>query len=364
MNKKHLLVASAALAAMVATDGATTAHADENKANAPVASQATEGTKTTDSVQTLTSEDAVDATDKSDVEADEEAEAETDAKDDAEKAESETDAKDDAEKTESEADAKDDAEKTESEADAKDDAEKTESEADAKDDAEKTESETEATDEAAKPKVNAPVKEAPKATQKKSTPAKPAQKKSTPAKPVASAKAADKQDLYDAKYIEIGDRYYELTESIWDMVIEDPYFLEDLSDSELDDFLNTYYYNVIDMYNELLAFIEANGADDDLLEALADMEEYLYDFEDIFDYVFDDYVEEDENSADQGQGVSINPEAIGATNHNTADTRMAKYHGQANALPETASDQQNGLAIAGAALLAGLGALGFAKKRA
>ncbi|MBS0949819.1 LPXTG cell wall anchor domain-containing protein [Weissella minor] len=148
------------------------------------------------------------------------------------------------------------------------------------------------------------------------------------------------------------------------MVIEDPYFLEDLSDSELDDFLNTYYYNVIDMYNELLAFIEANGADDDLLEALADMEEYIDDFEDIFDYVFDDYVEEDENSADQGQGVSINPEAIGATNHNTADTRMAKYHGQANALPETASDQQNGLAIAGAALLAGLGALGFAKKRA
>ncbi len=341
MNKKHLLVASAALAAMVATDGATTAYADENKANAPVASQATEGTKTTDSVQTLTSEDAVDATDKSDVEADEEVESETDAKDDAEKAESETDAKDDAEKTESEADAKDDAEKTESEADAEDDAEK-------------TESETEATDEAAKPKADAPVKEAPKATQKKST----------PAKPVASAKAADKQDLYDAKYIEIADRYYELTESIWDMVIEDPYFLEDLSDSELDDFLNTYYYNVIDMYNELLTFIEANGADDDLLEALADMEEYIDDFEDIFDYVFDDYVEEDENSADQGQGVSINPEAIGATNHNTADTRMAKYHGQANALPETASDQQNGLAIAGAALLAGLGALGFAKKRA
>lgn len=331
MNKKHLLVASAALATMVATDGATTAHADENKANAPVASQATESTKTTDSVQTLTSEDAVDATDKSDVEADEEAE--TDAKDDAEKAESETDTKDDAEKKESETDAKDDAEKKESEKEAKDDD--------------------------TKPKADAPVKEAPKATQKKSTPAKPAQKKSTPAKPVASAKAADKQDLYDAKYIEISDRYYELTDSIWNMVIEDPYFLEDLSDSELDDFLNTYYYNVIDMYNELLAFIEANGADDDLLEALADMEEYLYDFEDIFDYV-----EEDENSADQGQGVSINPEAIGATNHNTADTRMAKYHGQANALPETASDQQNGLAIAGAALLAGLGALGFAKKRA
>lgn len=49
MNKKHLLVASAALATMVATD-ATTAHADETKANATVALQATEGTKTKDSV--------------------------------------------------------------------------------------------------------------------------------------------------------------------------------------------------------------------------------------------------------------------------------------------------------------------------
>lgn len=326
MNKKHLLVASAALATMVATD-ATTAHADETKANATVASQATEGTKTTDSVQTLASASTADATDKSAVEADEKA----------------------------------DTEKTETETDAKDEAEKTETETDTKDDAEKVESETEATEDAAKPKVDAPVKEAPKSVEKKATPVKPTQKKATPAKAVAPAKSVDKQ-----KYLDIADRYYQLSDDIFETLMGDPAFLAEMSDSELEAFMNTYYYNIIDMYYELLAFVEVNGADDDLLEALEDMTDYLNNFEDIFDYVFDDYFETGENSSEvrSGQGVSINPDAIGATNHNTADTRMAKYHGQANTLPETASDQQNGLAIAGAALLAGLGALGFAKKRA
>ncbi|MBM7617165.1 LPXTG-motif cell wall-anchored protein [Weissella uvarum] len=191
-------------------------------------------------------------------------------------------------------------------------------------------------------------------------------------KKAASSQKITKSMTKDQVAEVAGDRFDAIDNPFtnWLMGQTDPIAtLDNMTDAQYEAFMVKYYDAMVDLENELGDYIAANGSNaelDDLMDFISD---YLDDFEDLLSEDEDEDEDIDEMAATNGgqaKGTSVNPNAIGASDKTATDaqTRMAKYHGaDAKTLPNTGSDAQNGLAIAGAAMLAGLGALGFGYKK-
>ena len=300
MTKKQLLFASAALAAVVATEGTTDAHADDVKVSTPATTQVAPATTSTTGNTVVLNQTAP----KTDVTATTEA---------------------------------------------------------PKADATAT---TEAPKADATATTEAPKTVAPKATVKPVAPKATVTPKVTQPKATVAAKRDD-----DAMYNKSSDYLENLNNKLTQLLAKNPDL--DMSDAQYDAFLKEFYDDPIDAYNALLDYVEKYDIDDDdFNDLLDDFEEYINGFE-------TDLLDEDED-IDADEAIEANTGATTDTKHagstatkqsnavvsTQAQTRMEKFHGSnAKTLPNTGSDQQNGLAVAGAALLAGLGAVGFGLKK-
>jgi LPXTG-motif cell wall-anchored protein len=300
MTKKQLLFASAALAAVVATEGTTDAHADDVKVSTPATTQVAPATTSTTGNTVVLNQTAP----KTDATATTEA---------------------------------------------------------PKADATAT---TEAPKADATATTEAPKTVAPKATVKPVAPKATVTPKVTQPKATVAAKRDD-----DAMYNKSSDYLENLNNKLTQLLAKNPDL--DMSDAQYDAFLKEFYDDPIDAYNALLDYVEKYDIDDDdFNDLLDDFEEYINGFE-------TDLLDEDED-IDADEAIEANTGATTDTKHagstatkqsnavvsTQAQTRMEKFHGSnAKTLPNTGSDQQNGLAVAGAALLAGLGAVGFGLKK-
>ncbi|RRG17877.1 LPXTG cell wall anchor domain-containing protein [Weissella viridescens] len=320
MTKKQLLFASAALAAVVATEGTTNAHADDVKASTPATTQvAPAATSTADNTVAL------------------------------DQAAPKTDATATTEAPKTDATATTEAPKTD--ATATTEAPKTD--ATATTEAPKTDAT--ATTEAPKADATATT-EAPKTVAPK---AKVAPKAAAPKAAAPKANVAAKRDD-DAMYNKTSDYFENLNNKLADLLEKNPDL--NMTDAEYDAFLKTFYEDPINVYNALVDYVNKYGIDDeDFNDLFDDFNDYFDDFEDEFLDDEDDAIEANTGAKNAGSTATKQSNGVVASQ---AQTRMEKFHGSnAKTLPNTGSDQQNGLAIAGAAMLAGLGALGFGLKK-
>ncbi|WP_264455546.1 LPXTG cell wall anchor domain-containing protein [Weissella viridescens] len=311
MTKKQLLFASAALAAVVATECTTDAHADDVKVSTPATTQVAPATTSTTGNTVVLNQTAP----KTDATATTEA---------------------------PKADATATTEAPKADATATTEAPKTDATA----------------------TTEAPKTVAPKATVKPVAPKATVTPKVTQPKATVAAKRDD-----DAMYNKSSDYLENLNNKLTQLLAKNPDL--DMSDAQYDAFLKEFYDDPIDAYNDLLDYVEKYDIDDDdFNDLLDDFEEYINGFE-------TDILDEDED-IDADEAIEANTGATTDTKHagstatkqsnavvsTQAQTRMEKFHGSnAKTLPNTGSDQQNGLAVAGAALLAGLGAVGFGLKK-
>ncbi|GEA94718.1 hypothetical protein WVI01_06410 [Weissella viridescens] len=322
MTKKQLSFASAALAAVVATEGTTDAHADDVKVSTPATTQVAPATTSTTGNTVVLNQTApkIDAT------------ATTEAP---------------------KADATATTEAPKTDATATTEAPKADATAT-----------TEAPKADATATTEAPKTDAPKATVKPVAPKATVTPKVTQPKATVAAKRDD-----DAMYNKSSDYLENLNNKLTQLLAKNADL--DMSDAQYDAFLKEFYDDPIDAYNALLDYVEKYDIDDDdFNDLLDDFEEYINGFE-------TDILDEDED-IDADEAIEANTGATTDTKHASstatkqsnavvstqAQTRMEKFHGSnAKTLPNTGSDQQNGLAVAGAALLAGLGAVGFGLKK-
>lgn len=196
--------------------------------------------------------------------------------------------------------------------------------------------------------TEAPKTVAPKATVKPVAPKATVTPKVTEPKATVAAKRDD-----DAMYNKSSDYLENLNNKLAQLLAKNADL--DMSDAQYDAFLKEFYDDPIDAYNALLDYVEKYDIDDDdFNDLLDDFEEYINGFE-------TDILDEDED-IDANTGATTDTKNAGSTAtkqsnavvSTQAQTRMEKFHGSnAKTLPNTGSDQQNGLAVAGVALLAG-----------
>lgn len=138
----------------------------------------------------------------------------------------------------------------------------------------------------------------------------------------------------------------------------DEYF-EALSDADFDALLDQFYNNPVAMYEELLAYTDKNGTNEEIEDLLDMYEAYL-------DGFLEGYLEDDEAESITPSDKAAFTKTVKSQATNVIANPVVKTDNVASAdqLPKTDSNQQGWLAVVGAGLLSALG-LGFAfKKRA
>ncbi|KRN76991.1 LPXTG cell wall anchor domain-containing protein [Weissella minor] len=212
------------------------------------------------------------------------------------------------------------------------------------------------------PKTEKPKTEAPK-TEKPKTEAPKTEKPKTEAPKTEKPKVIEKKNGQKVDHQAIIDKHTNYLNNLIEQAAQldefsDEYF-EALSDADFDALLDQFYNNPVAMYEELLAYTDKNGTNEEIEDLLDMYEAYL-------DGFLEGYLEDDEAESITPSDKAAFTKTVKSQATNVIANPVVKTDNVASAdqLPKTDSNQQGWLAVVGAGLLSALG-LGFAfKKRA